>query len=160
MTALRTHLALLGAALLTSSCSALQTRIVSVETGTQFTVTGDVDNLYMDLQGILWKLPAGGGAAVALSTATDDLRRPQLSPDGQHLVMQSFAAGNWDIVVTDTAGNNRRPLTTALYDDREPSWSADGTAVLFTSDRTGNDDIWSIEPDTGRLTSTHRSPGQ
>jgi Tol biopolymer transport system component len=139
-------------ALFISACSNMQTRTVTVESGTQFAVSGNSDVLYLDLQGLLWALPPAGGKAVALSNARDDLRRPQLSHDGTLLVMQSFATGHWDIVLTDTDGKHRRCLTQSAFDDREPVWSADGRAVLFTSDRSGNDDIWSVEVATGKLT--------
>ena len=142
----------LGATLLLGACSGHQTRIVSVDSGTEFAITGNSEVLYFDMQGIVWQLPPEGGAAVALTDPLDDLRRPQLSPEGTQLVMQSFATGHWDIVVFDTDGNNRRHLTQNESDDREPTWSADGRAVLFTSDRSGNDDIWSVDLATGQLT--------
>ena len=56
------------------------------------------------MQGLLWELPAEGGDAVALSGPGDDLRLPQLSPDGRWLVAQSFASGDWDIVVLRSDG--------------------------------------------------------
>jgi len=144
--------------LIISGCSGLQQHSALVSSGTQFAVTGNDTALYFDMQGLLWQLPAEGGTAIALSTALDDLRRPQLNPAGTQLVMQSFQAGNWDIVLTDTKGANRRALTVSSADDREPTWSTDGTAVLFTSDRAGNDDIWSVNISTGALTQLTDDP--
>ncbi|MGI9289928.1 MAG: amidohydrolase family protein [Gammaproteobacteria bacterium] len=140
----------LSLSLLLIACSSSVHR-VTVDSGTQFGVTGNTDGLHFDMQGILWHLPAGSTRANAISDARDDLRFPQLSPDGQRLVMQSFAAGNWDIVITDTQGRNRRVLTQSPFDDREPAWTADGTRILFTSDRSGNEDIWSYELATTEL---------
>ena len=65
--------------LLLSACSGPQTRILSVESGTQFAVTGDSDSLYFDMQGILWQMPAGGGPAKALSDTLDDLRAGRIN---------------------------------------------------------------------------------
>jgi Tol biopolymer transport system component len=133
-------------------CAAAPQSHTNITTGTQFAVTGNQSNLYTDLQGILWRLPGNGGRAVALSISADDLRLPALSPDGSRLVMQSFARGHWDIVLTDTDGNLLRRLTESPFDDREPAWSADGRSVLFTSDRSGNEDIWSVDLTSGALT--------
>ena len=135
-----------------NACTVPRTQPETVTSGTQFAATGNADVIYFDMQGILWRMPASGGSAISLSDARDDLRRPQLSPDGTQLVMQSFAAGHWDIVVSDTNGNNRRVLAASEFDDREPAWSIDGNAVLFSSDRSGNDDIWSVDVASGTVT--------
>ncbi len=135
-------------------CAGQTVQTVRVSSGTQFMVTGDATALYFDMQGILWRMPANDdeGRAIALTDARDDIRRPQLSPDGQWLATQSFATGTWDIVVMRTDGSNRRNLTQSRHDDREPAWSGNGQAILFSSDRTGNEDIWSIAVATGELT--------
>ncbi len=151
MMTLRNIACLALAASLLSACSGLQTTTVTVESGTQFAVAGNRDALYLDLQGLLWKRQPDSGTAVPLSTAQDDLRRPQLSPDGTRLVMQSFGRGHWDIRMCDGDGSNVRLLTETPFDDREPVWTADGKHILFTSDRSGNDDIWSVDIVTGEL---------
>lgn len=140
------------AALVISSCAVQPEHDVPVSSGTRFTVTGNADAVYFDMQGILWRLPTAGGDAVALTDAGDDLRRVQLSPDGQWLAAQSFATGAWDIVVMRTDGSERRNLTESPHDDRDPAWSGDGLSLLFTSDRAGNEDIWLLDITTGALT--------
>jgi Tol biopolymer transport system component/cytosine/adenosine deaminase-related metal-dependent hydrolase len=134
------------------ACTSGLFQTASVSSGTQFGVTGDDQYLYTDMQGILWRLPADGGTAVALTDATDDLRRPALSPDGQWLAAQSFATGAWDIVLLNTAGGEKRNLTRSMADDQEPAWSRDGMQVLFSSDRAGSEDIWSVDIASGALT--------
>jgi Tol biopolymer transport system component len=141
--------AFVPAVVLIAGCTPGSEPSVPISTGTQFSVTGNTEAVYFDMQGILWRLPPGGGEAVALTDAGDDLRRVQLSPDGQWLAAQSFATGAWDIVVMRTDGSARRNLTASPADDREPAWSADGRALLFTSDRAGNEDIWSLDIASG-----------
>ncbi len=124
----------------------------TISSGTQFAVTGNEQSLYFDMQGILWHLPSAGGKATALTTTADDIRLPQLSPDGRWLVFQSFATGAWDIVIMRTDSSGWRNLTQSPHDDREPAWSADGKHILFASDRAGNEDIWSVNVATSALT--------
>jgi Tol biopolymer transport system component len=135
----------LSAALLTA-CD--DTRIITavVSSGTQFAVEGQAGHphLYMDLQGILWQLPAAGGEAVALTGPEDDIRRPRLSPDGQRIVFQTFATGNWHIGIMNVDGSNRRLLTDGEHDHQEPAWEAGGKFVMFASDRSGNYDLWTL----------------
>ena len=144
----------LSTLLLASSCvfQSGPAVLTTVTTGTQFAVTGNTDSLFIDMQGILWQLPPTGGPARALSDASDDIRRPQVSPNGDWLAAQSFASGSWNIEVMRTDGSERRDITQSSYDDREPAWSDDGKTILFTSDRSGNEDIWSANVATGETT--------
>jgi Tol biopolymer transport system component len=134
-----------------AGCASPSGVTVPVTSGTHFAVTGNDDALYFDLQGLVWRLPPDGGEAVALTDAGDDVRNVQLSPDGQWLTAQSFAAGAWDIIVMRTDGRERRKLTNGRHDDREPAWSDNGRSILFTSDRAGSEDIWSVDIKTGAL---------
>ena len=124
---------------------------VQVTSGTRFAVTGDSAGLIIDLQGILWSLPVQGGKATALSAPLDDLRRPQLSPDGSLLVAESFATGYWNLVVMNRDGGNHQPLTTGPHDDRDALWSADGRSITFATDRGGDVGRWSVDVATGEL---------
>ena len=122
-----------------------------VTSGTRFAVTGDSAGLIIDLQGVLWSLPVQGGTATALTTPLDDLRRPQLSPDGSVLVAESFATGYWNLVTMNRDGGNRQPLTTGPHDDRDALWSADGRSIAFTTDRSVAVARWSVDIATGEL---------
>ncbi len=106
-----------AAIVLLQGCAGQNLHSVAVSSGTGFAVTGDANVLYTDLQGVLWALPAAGGSATALTNALDDLRRPQLSPDGQWLAAESFARGAWDIVIVRTDGGGYRNLTLSPHDD-------------------------------------------
>ncbi|MDP7093492.1 MAG: hypothetical protein QF580_03585, partial [Gammaproteobacteria bacterium] len=73
---------------------------VTVSEGTNFSVdispslSGNETRLVvMDLQGMLWLLPAQGGKAMRLTGPEDDIRLPRFSPDGSRLLFQSFRDG-------------------------------------------------------------------
>ncbi len=118
----------------------------------------------LDLQGTLWRLPAEGGRATAMTDGLGDDRLPHFSSDGTRLVFQSFRNGTWDIWAIDTDGavgadggdeahgRNLTALTASRFDDREPVFSPDAARVAFSSDRSGNYDIWVLELETRELT--------
>lgn len=109
--------------------------------------------LVLDLQGILWKLPYGGGAGTAITTAELDASRPAWSPDGRQLAFQAFKTGDFHIWTADAQGGNLRRLTEGPYDHRDPAWSPDGRILAFASDRAdeGAYDIWTLDIDSGTL---------
>jgi len=149
----------LGAVLL-SACDDDRINQAVVSTGTQFAVEGRAGHahFYMDLQGILWRLPAAGGQAVALTGPEDDIRRPRLSPDGQRIVFQTFATGNWQIGIMNVDGSNRRLLTDGEHDNQEPAWEPGGKFVMFASDRSGNYDLWTLDLVTNELVQITEHP--
>ena len=112
----------------------------------------------LDLQGTLWRLPAEGGPATAMTDGLGDDRLPHFSSDGTRLVFQSFRNGTWDIWMIDTNGaagadgRNLTALTASRFDDREPVLSPDAARVAFSSDRSGNYDLWVLELETRELT--------
>ena len=129
------------------------TRSVTVSSGTQFTVEGRDGHpwLYLDLQGILWRLPADGGEAEALTGPELDLRRPRLSPDGTRLLFQSFAGGSWQIGIMSVDGGEPELLTSGHSDHRNPAWVTDNS-VVFAADRDGDYDLWSLTLSDGKFT--------
>ncbi|WP_426245015.1 amidohydrolase family protein [Nocardioides sp. LHG3406-4] len=116
-------------------------------------------SVVVDLHGMLYRVPASGGAASRLTEPTDEVARPDVGPDGQ-IVFQSYRDGRFHIWASDPAGGNLTQLTTGGYDDREPRWSPDGRHVVFSSDREGSYDIWSVEVATGALTRWTSGTGQ
>ena len=112
----------------------------------------------MDLQGILWTLPADGGDAKAITTALEDIRRPRMSPDGQRLIFEIFSNGYWQIGSMSPDGTDRQLRTPGAHDHREPAWSADGQRIWFSSDRSGNEDIWVLQLTDGTLTQVTDDP--
>ena len=126
---------------------------VVLREGTNFAVAlSSVDDSFiLDLQGTLWRLPADGGEATALTDGMGDDRMPHISPDGARVVFQSYRAGTWDIWAANVDGSALTALTDSRFDDREPVFSPDGTRVAFSSDRNGNYDIWVLDLEAQEL---------
>lgn len=148
---LQTGLAITAVGLTLAACSSVPEQRFTITQATQFAVAASPTDplLYLDIQGMLWRLPAAGGAAVALSTRDDDLRKPRVSPDGTRIAAQSFRRGHWDIVLLDTTTLELTALTAGPFDARDPAWSASGDNLYFASDEAGNYDIWALELATG-----------
>jgi eukaryotic-like serine/threonine-protein kinase len=53
-----------------------------------------------------------------------------------------------------------RQLTRDAGDDYYPDMAADGSRIAFISGRTGTDDVWMLDPLTGRRTASASSPGR
>jgi Tol biopolymer transport system component len=127
---------------------------VTVAQGTNLAVAAAPDgrNLVMDLQGVLWRLPAAGGAARRLTSDVDDPALPDWSPDGERIAYQSYRTGNYHVWTMGPDGSDKRALTSGPYDDREPTWSPDGKRIAFSSDRAGGSyDVWVLDVATGGL---------
>ena len=111
-----------------------------------------------DLQGTLWKMPATGGKATAITDEMGDARQPAWSPDGKQIVFQSYRDGNFHIWTIAPDGKQLTQLTSSTFDDREPHWSPDGKRIAFASDRGGNYDVWTIELASKKLEQLTRDP--
>ncbi|MEE4184411.1 MAG: amidohydrolase family protein [Gammaproteobacteria bacterium] len=151
-----------GAAVLAlAGCADAPEQRYTVTQATQFAVAASPtdDTLYLDVQGLLWRMPADGGQAVAVSARDDDLRHPRVSPDGKRIAVQSFRRGHWDIVLIDTRTLKRAALTAGPFDARDPAWSATGDTLFFASDEAGNYDIWALTLATGERRQLTTDPG-
>jgi Tol biopolymer transport system component len=139
-----------------------ETGSVTVDRGTNLAVAMSPDGrtLVMDLQGVLWRLPATGGAARRLTGNFADPALPRFSPNGTRIAFQSYADGNYHVWTMRPDGSGRRELTHGRYDDREPVWSPDGRRIAFSSDRSGSYDIWVLDVASGRLTRWTDGPDQ
>lgn len=117
------------------------------------------DSMVMDLQGVIWALPAKGGVAKRLSEDFFEALRPRWSPDGKTIAVQAYADGIWRIWLLSPDGKTRKVVTDGPYDAMHPTWSPDGKALAFVSDRAGADEIWTIELSTGALRQLTREGG-
>ena len=137
-----------GIAVLLPSAIA-QPKWITVHEGTDFSVTVSPNHqtILMDLQGLLWSLPIGGGKATQLTDAVTEASHPSWSPKGDLVAFQSYAGGTFHIWTMKPDGSGLRQITTGHGDDREPSFSPDGTKIAFSSDRAfkGSYDIWTVD---------------
>lgn len=87
------------------------------------------------MRGDIWKVPAGGGRAVALTEGPAWHFEPAWSPDGSRVALSMDVNGNLDIGVVSAEGGVVRRVTDHEEVDVQPTWSADGSALYFVSAR-------------------------
>ncbi|WP_018680421.1 amidohydrolase family protein [Actinokineospora enzanensis] len=120
---------------------------VTVTEGTNLAVAASPRDgtLVLDLQGQLFTVPKDGGTAKQISNGLLDPFWPSWSPDGNQIVVQSFADGMFHIRTVSADGRTQKQLTRGEYDDWYPAWSPDGKQIAFNSDRAGTNDIWVVD---------------
>lgn len=75
-------------------------------------------------------------------------RNPSYSPDGQHIVYDSFVGEKLKIFIMDASGDNRRVVAGGAPYMFAPSWSPDGNWLAhLRSDEDRNLDLWVMRPD-------------
>ena len=128
-----------------------ETEIADLSQGTNMTLAlaPKVGTLVVGLVNQLWRVPAAGGAAEALTPADETARNPRYSPDGASVVYQRLGDGQWDIWLLDPSTGERRALTSTPLDEIEPEFTSDGRAVVFVSNRTGHFCLWSVDLASG-----------
>lgn len=87
------------------------------------------------MRGDIWKVPAEGGEAVALTQGPAYHFEPAWSPDGRRIAMSMDTNGNLDVGVVSADGGDVERITRSPAIDIEPKWSHDGTNLLFASSR-------------------------
>ncbi|MBB5897752.1 amidohydrolase family protein [Kutzneria kofuensis] len=118
----------------------------------------DGATIAMDLLGVLWLLPAGGGAAKRITDDLMDIAQPDWSPDGKRLAFQSYRDGNFNIWTVNRDGTGLRQLTEGPFDHREPRFSPDGGKIVFSSDLTGSYGIHLLDLATNKITQLTDTP--
>jgi len=122
-----------------------------------------------------WRVPVGRGAhrtdIVVVDTATGERRtlatdpaydfsRPQVSPDGRHVLLVRNHEGEYDgeprdetVWLVDLAtGEGRDILPDHELWPRELAWAADAGAVYFVADQDGRRPLFRLDTATGALT--------
>ncbi|MBI4420820.1 MAG: CehA/McbA family metallohydrolase [Gemmatimonadetes bacterium] len=87
------------------------------------------------MRGDIWKVPADGGEAVALTVGPAYHFEPAWSPDGTRLALSMDIDGNLDIGVVGADGGSVERVTTHAQVDVEPAWGRDGKSLFFVSAR-------------------------
>jgi TolB protein len=89
----------------------------------------------VSMRGDIWKIPAAGGEAVALTQGPRYHFEPAWSPDGKRLALTLDVDGNLDIGIVSADGGDVERITTDPGVDVEPTWSRDGKSIYFVSGR-------------------------
>ncbi|MGQ5636036.1 MULTISPECIES: amidohydrolase family protein [unclassified Streptomyces] len=114
-------------------------------------------DLIAEVQGVLWRVPRGGGAAVQVTGWELEATRPALSPDGRTLAVVGYRGGGFHLWALRPDGGGLRRLTDGPWDDRGVAWSPDGTRLAFSSERGGDATtgssygLWVLDLSDGRL---------
>ena len=89
------------------------------------------------MRGDIWKIPAEGGQAIALTSGPNYYFEPAWSPDGRRIALSIDVAGNLEIGIIDASGGAVERIASNPRVDLEPTWSRDGKALYFASARNG-----------------------
>ncbi len=96
------------------------------------------------MQGDIWKVPAAGGEAIALTKGPWYHFEPEWSPDGRFIAVTIDTGGNLDLGVVPADGGAVERLTSAREVELGPAWSRDGQHLYFTATRGRGFDIFSL----------------
>jgi Tol biopolymer transport system component/imidazolonepropionase-like amidohydrolase len=137
-----------------------KTITVSEGTNLQVTISPDHKTLLANIQGLIYSIPASGGAGKQLTQPFDEASHPDWSAKGNLVALQSYAGGTFHIWTMKPDGTGLKQVTTGHGDDREPHLSPDGTTIAFSSDRAfkGSYDIWIVKVDGTDLKQLTSSP--
>ena len=116
----------------------------------------DGEWIAFSMRGDIWKVPADGGEAVALTQGPAYHFEPAWSPDGRRIALSMDLDGNLDIGIVDAAGGPVQRVTDHEAVDVEPEWSGDGGSLFFVSARDGGFRIYQRDLASGTTTDVVR----
>ena len=87
------------------------------------------------MRGDIWKVPAEGGVAIALTSGPHYHFEPAWSPDGRRLALSMDVAGNLEIGIIDANGGAVERASSHPAVDLQPAWGRDGNTIYFASAR-------------------------
>ncbi len=107
----------------------------------------DGEWLAFSMRGDIWKAPAEGGEAVALTGGPHYHFEPAWSHDGTRIALTYEIDGDLEIGVVDAEGGPVQRITETPGYDLQPTWSSNDEAIFFASrGGDGNFDIFTAYP--------------
>lgn len=104
------------------------------------------------MRGDIWKVPAEGGEAVALTSGPNYYYEPAWSPDGKRVALSMDVGGNLEIGIVGAEGGAIERVSSNPRADLEPTWGRDGNTLYFASARDGGWRIFRHDFTTARDT--------
>ena len=89
------------------------------------------------MRGDIWKIPAQGREAIALTSGPAYYFEPAWSPDSARIAFAFQATGNLDIGIVSANGGPVETVASHERVDIQPAWSRDGKSLFFVSARSG-----------------------
>ena len=111
------------------------------------------------MQGDIWKIPANGGKAIALTKGQSTYFEPAWSPDGKSIAFSMDTNGNLDLGMIGADGGDVTRLTSGREVDIEPTWTRDGAGIVFISSRTRGFDVFLLRVSDKVVTPMVSDPG-
>ncbi len=93
--------------------------------------------LAFSMRGDIWKMPAEGGEAVAITSGPFYYFEPAWSPDGKRMALVYLNDGNLEVGIISATGGAMEPLSPHPRVDIQPAWSPDGQSLFYVSARAG-----------------------
>jgi hypothetical protein len=109
----------------------------------------DGEWIAFSMHGDIWKVPAAGGEAVALTRGPWYYFEPAWNADGSTLAFTVDTGANLDIGTVSADGGEVTRRTDSAAADLGPAWSGDGRAIYFSSSRGDGFDIVRLDLATG-----------
>ncbi len=81
------------------------------------------------------------------------------APDGESIVFQSNATGNWDLYSMRLDGSGLRAIVASAGADITPVFSPDGSKLVFVSERDGQREVYICDRDGGAQRRVTNDPG-
>ena len=102
-------------------------------------------------RGSLWRIPASGGARVAVLPDLNRFESIAISPKAARLAFSVHRSDSdiWRLSLVEHGSQKLTRVITGTYDDEEPRLSPDGRHIAFSSGRSGDEQIWVADADGG-----------